>query len=40
MLTQFMGESRAAEYLNVSLTWVYRDAPRPGLIPYKFWRGA
>lgn len=40
MLTQFMGESRAAEYLNVSLTWVYRDAPRSGLIPHKLWRGA
>ncbi|MER7986461.1 helix-turn-helix domain-containing protein [Streptomyces noursei] len=29
----------AADFLNVSLTWMYRDAPKLGLKGYKFGRG-
>ncbi|GAA2313461.1 hypothetical protein Scani_79520 [Streptomyces caniferus] len=29
----------AADFLNVSLTWIYRDAPKLGLTGYKFGRG-
>jgi hypothetical protein len=39
MPAQFMNANQTAEYLNMSLTWVYRDAPRLGLVPYKFGRG-
>ena len=39
MPAQFMDASQTAEYLNMSLTWVYRDAPGLGLVPYKFGRG-
>jgi predicted DNA-binding transcriptional regulator AlpA len=36
---QFMDVKQTAEYLNMSVAWVYRDAPKLGLIPYKFGRG-
>ena len=39
MPAQFMDARQTAEYLNMSLTWVYRDAPGLGLVPYKFGRG-
>ncbi|MFJ3026542.1 hypothetical protein ACIPH4_37100 [Streptomyces tendae] len=39
MPTQFMNAKQTAEYLNVFLTWVYRDAPKLGLAPYKFGAG-
>lgn len=35
----FMNAQQTAEYLNMSLTWVYRDAPKLGLISYKFGHG-
>lgn len=39
MPAQFMNVKETAEYLNMSPTWVYRDAPKLGLVPYKFGRG-
>ncbi|MGY0459564.1 helix-turn-helix transcriptional regulator [Kitasatospora sp. cg17-2] len=36
MVQQFMSARETAEFLNMSLAWVYRDAPRLGLVPYKF----
>ncbi|MEV6974442.1 hypothetical protein [Kitasatospora sp. NPDC093806] len=36
MPEQFMSAKETATYLNMSLAWVYRDAPRLGLVPYKF----
>ncbi|MZD05858.1 hypothetical protein GTW43_12290 [Streptomyces sp. SID5785] len=36
MRPQFMDAKQTAEYLNMSVTWVYRDAPRLGLAAYKF----
>lgn len=37
---QFMDVRETAEYLNMSVQWVYREAPRAGLVPYRFGRGA
>ncbi|MFD6994418.1 helix-turn-helix domain-containing protein [Streptomyces sp. NPDC059943] len=34
-----MDARQTARYLNVSLTWVYRDARRCGLKAYRFGRG-
>ncbi|AIA06726.1 helix-turn-helix domain-containing protein [Streptomyces noursei] len=34
-----MDARETAELLNMSLTWVYRDAPKLGLKGYKFGRG-
>ncbi|WP_159401036.1 hypothetical protein [Streptomyces sp. NRRL B-24484] len=31
-----MSVKQTAEYLNMSVPWVYREAPRPGLVPYRF----
>ncbi|MEU6973888.1 helix-turn-helix domain-containing protein [Kitasatospora aureofaciens] len=39
MQPQFMDVKQTAEYLNMSVPWVYREAPRLGLLPYKFGRG-
>ena len=39
MATQFMTARQTAQYLNMSITWVYRDAPKHGLVPYKFGTG-
>ncbi|MEV6313069.1 helix-turn-helix domain-containing protein [Streptomyces sp. NPDC051840] len=39
MAAQFMDAKQTAEYLNVSLTWLYRDARRHGLAAYKFGSG-
>ncbi|MEU1459013.1 MULTISPECIES: helix-turn-helix domain-containing protein [Streptomyces] len=39
MPTQFMDVKETAEYLNMSVAWVYREAPGLGLVPYKFGRG-
>ncbi|MEU6284801.1 hypothetical protein [Streptomyces sp. NPDC047028] len=39
MPVQFMNAKQTAEYLNMSITWVYRDAPKLGLVPYKFGQG-
>ncbi|WUH94316.1 helix-turn-helix domain-containing protein [Streptomyces sp. NBC_00433] len=36
---QFTDAKETAEYLNMSVQWVYREAPRVGLVPYKFGRG-
>ncbi|SDT82725.1 Helix-turn-helix domain-containing protein [Streptomyces sp. TLI_053] len=40
MSEQFMTVKQTAAYLNMSVAWVYRDAPRLGLVPYKFGRGS
>lgn len=34
-----MNAKQTAQYLNMSITWVYRDAPKLGLTPYKFGNG-
>ena len=39
MPAHFMDVKATAEYLNMSVTWVYREAPSLGLVPYKFGRG-
>ncbi|MFF2821311.1 helix-turn-helix transcriptional regulator [Kitasatospora cineracea] len=39
MASQFMDAKQTAEYLNVSLSWLYREATGVGLVPYKFGRG-
>ncbi|MFF2817872.1 helix-turn-helix transcriptional regulator, partial [Kitasatospora cineracea] len=39
MAGQFMTVRETAEYLNMSIPWVYREAPRLGLAPYKFGDG-
>ncbi|MFG2816265.1 helix-turn-helix transcriptional regulator [Streptomyces sp. NPDC048410] len=39
MSAQFMTAQQTANYLNMSITWVYRDAPKLGLMPYKFGKG-
>ncbi|MER6910452.1 helix-turn-helix domain-containing protein [Streptomyces sp. NPDC000594] len=39
MAAQFMDVKQVAEYLNMSVTWVYKEAPKAGLTPYKFGRG-
>ncbi|MEU5425050.1 helix-turn-helix domain-containing protein [Streptomyces olivoreticuli] len=39
MSTRFMNVKQAAEYLNMSVAWMYRNAPQVGLIPYKFGAG-
>ncbi|MEU9028146.1 helix-turn-helix domain-containing protein [Streptomyces sp. NPDC048383] len=36
---QFMDVKSTATYLNMSVQWVYREAPRLGLTPYKFGAG-
>ncbi|MFF2081315.1 helix-turn-helix transcriptional regulator [Kitasatospora sp. NPDC058162] len=39
MSEQFMSVKQTAEYLNMSIAWVYREAPRVGLSPYRFGNG-
>ncbi|MFJ2805832.1 helix-turn-helix domain-containing protein [Kitasatospora sp. NPDC087271] len=39
MARQFMSVRETAEYLNMSVPWVYREAPRVGLAPYRFGSG-
>lgn len=39
MPEQFMSVKQTAEYLNMSATWVYREALRVGLVPYRFGAG-
>ncbi|MGW1771893.1 helix-turn-helix transcriptional regulator [Streptomyces sp. NPDC002104] len=34
-----MSAKELATHLNMSLTWIYRDGVRSGLIPYKFGTG-
>ncbi|MEV6210442.1 helix-turn-helix domain-containing protein [Kitasatospora sp. NPDC051914] len=34
-----MDAKQTAEYLNMSVPWVYREAARVGLVPYRFGRG-
>ncbi|MFJ4795130.1 helix-turn-helix transcriptional regulator [Kitasatospora purpeofusca] len=36
MVQQFMGVKEIAEYLNMSVPWVYREAARLGLVPNRF----
>lgn len=39
MTTIMMSAQETAAYLNMSVTWVYRDAPKCGLSAYKFGAG-
>lgn len=34
-----MTVKETAEYLNMSVPWVYREVTRAGLVPYRFGRG-
>ncbi|TQF01925.1 helix-turn-helix domain-containing protein [Kitasatospora acidiphila] len=36
---QFMSVKQTAEYLNMSVAWVYREAADVGLVPYRFGTG-
>jgi excisionase family DNA binding protein len=35
-----MSVKEVAEYLNVSISWIYRSATHSGLVPYRFGNGA
>ncbi|MYV71658.1 helix-turn-helix domain-containing protein [Streptomyces sp. SID2131] len=35
----FMNAKETAKYLNMSVPWVYREAARAGLVPYRFGSG-
>ncbi|MET8920193.1 helix-turn-helix domain-containing protein [Streptomyces sp. NPDC004610] len=37
--SRFMDAQQTADFLNMSLTWVYRDARRCGLRAYRFGTG-
>ncbi|MFD8750095.1 helix-turn-helix domain-containing protein [Kitasatospora sp. NPDC059577] len=39
MASPFMTVKETAECLNMSVQWVYREAPRVGLVPYRFGSG-
>ncbi|MFF1793823.1 helix-turn-helix domain-containing protein [Kitasatospora sp. NPDC058263] len=39
MSSQFMDAKQTAEYLNMSLSWVYREAAQVGLVGYRFGLG-
>lgn len=39
MAAQFMDAKQTAEYMNMSVSWVYKEAAAAGLVPYKFGRG-
>ncbi|AWT46801.1 helix-turn-helix domain-containing protein [Streptomyces actuosus] len=39
MTAQFMSVRETANYLNVSISWIYRHATRSGLTPYRFGAG-
>lgn len=39
MTSQFMTARQTAEHLNMSVQWVYREAPKVGLVPYRFGHG-
>ncbi|MFJ5879933.1 helix-turn-helix domain-containing protein [Kitasatospora cineracea] len=39
MAAQFMDVRQTAEYLNVSPSWLYREAVGVGLVPYRFGQG-
>lgn len=40
MTAQFMDVRKTAEYLNVSISWIYRNATQSGLAPYRFGSGS
>ncbi|MEU2021823.1 helix-turn-helix domain-containing protein [Streptomyces sp. NPDC016469] len=40
MAVQFMDVRQVAEYLNMSVPWVYREAAAVGLKAYKFGNGS
>ncbi|MGW1334537.1 helix-turn-helix domain-containing protein [Streptomyces rubiginosohelvolus] len=39
MSQNFMSAKETAKYLNMSVPWVYREAARAGLAPYRFGSG-
>ncbi|MFF3501053.1 helix-turn-helix domain-containing protein [Streptomyces sp. NPDC003247] len=39
MTVQFMSVRETATFLNVSASWIYKNAARAGLAPYKFGSG-
>ncbi|GHF21123.1 hypothetical protein GCM10014715_89220 [Streptomyces spiralis] len=40
MAVQFMGIRETADYLNVSVSWLYKNAARSGLAIYRFGPGS
>lgn len=39
MTAQFISVRETAEYMNVSVSWIYKNAARSGLSPYRFGSG-
>jgi excisionase family DNA binding protein len=39
MVAQFMSVRETAEYLNMSVAWVYKNARKNGMVPYRFSAG-
>ncbi|MFF3365227.1 helix-turn-helix domain-containing protein [Streptomyces misionensis] len=39
MKPQFMSVRETAEYLNVSISWIYKNAAHAGLASYRFGAG-
>ncbi|MFB6698346.1 helix-turn-helix transcriptional regulator [Streptomyces rubiginosohelvolus] len=39
MNQNFMSAKETAKFLNMSVPWVYREAARAGLAPYRFGSG-
>ncbi|MEV0259484.1 helix-turn-helix domain-containing protein [Streptomyces sp. NPDC050732] len=39
MKSKLMSAKQTAEFLNMSLTWIYRDARKCGLVGYKLGNG-
>ncbi|TWV53476.1 helix-turn-helix domain-containing protein [Streptomyces misionensis] len=39
MTPQFMSVRQTAEYLNVSISWIYKNAAESGLASYRFGGG-
>ncbi|MGA5200387.1 helix-turn-helix domain-containing protein [Streptomyces variegatus] len=39
MMGHFMDIKETAEYLNVSVSWLYKNAQRSGLVIYRFGPG-
>lgn len=40
MAAQFMDVRETAEYLNVSISWLYKNSARSGLATYRFGAGS
>ncbi|WP_424852494.1 helix-turn-helix domain-containing protein [Streptomyces sp. SAI-170] len=40
MAVRFMDVRETAEYLNVSVSWLYKNSARSGLVAYRFGAGS